>query len=117
MQDPSVLNVCRSVKPRMLLAYDSASLGRKDWPGIWCGEQAQHRVGDRKGMGRGGCALDFQLSRRAAEGKRRGTGGRVWRENSVVSLRRYQRRGDRSILRKRAAGNRSRRFDASLTRI
>ena len=36
-------------------------------------------------MGLSRCALDFQLSRRTTKGKRRGTGGRVWREHPIVS--------------------------------
>src|SRR5207249_2798061 len=73
-------------------AYDGAGFSRKNRLGIWGGEQAQHCVGDRQGMGCRGCAPDVQLSRRTVERKRGGTGRRIWRENSIVSLRRFQRR-------------------------
>ena len=71
--------------------YDAASFGTKSRRCVRRGKQTQYRVGDRESMGGRGCALDFQLSRRTTEGKRRGISRRVWREHSVVSLRCFQR--------------------------
>src|SRR6266480_3005072 len=85
---------CGSLKLRIFSAYDRAAFGRKNRCRFWCGEQAQHRLGDRKSLVRGGCAPDFQLSRRTGKGKCGGTGRRVRGKDAAVSLRRFQRRRD-----------------------
>src|SRR2546430_15020578 len=50
-------------------SYDAGRAGRKGWSCLWCREQAQHRLGDRPGLGQRWRAFDFQLPRRAAERK------------------------------------------------
>src|SRR5450631_2738119 len=69
---------CEAQKAGMVTRYGEPGFGGESWCRFWRREQAKHRVGDRKGLGRGGGPLDFQLSRRAVEGKRRGVGGGVW---------------------------------------
>jgi hypothetical protein len=53
------LNFCGWIKLRILVAYDPATFGRKNRPGIWSREQAQHRMGNRESLGSRGRAPDF----------------------------------------------------------
>src|SRR5262249_12560727 len=70
--------------------YDARSFGRKDWPCVWRGEQAKHRLGDRKSVGGGRCSPDLQLSGRTVKGKCGGIGRRVRRSNAAVPMRCFQ---------------------------
>src|SRR6267143_2262720 len=68
-------------------------------------------------MGGGGRASDFQLSGRATERERRGTNGRIWRKDAVVSVRRFERRRDKEFFRKSPRRNRSCRSFAPFDRV
>src|SRR5436309_15803951 len=61
-QQESVTKTGSFAMPQMrvsCIAYDAAGVGGKNRRGVCSGEQAQHRLCDREGVGRSRCSLDF----------------------------------------------------------
>lgn len=88
---------CEARKARMVTRYGEPGFGGEGRSCFRRREQAEHRMGDSQGLGRGRSALGFQLSGRATEGECRGVGGGVWRRDTFVSLRCFERRGDHGV--------------------
>lgn len=56
------LQFCDVKKEAMVTSYGKPDFGGKGWCCFRRGEQAEHCVGDRQGLGVGGSAVDLQLS-------------------------------------------------------